>query len=42
MASCNECKHYTPQTKKKGDCFGHEVSATMDVENCPAQAFEPR
>jgi len=42
MAACKECKYYTPITKKKGDCFGHEVPADMDADNCPAQSFEPR
>jgi hypothetical protein len=25
-----------------GDCFGHEVPANLDVENCPAKAFTPK
>ena len=42
MAQCKECKHYKPIDDTKGDCFGHEVPATLDVEHCPAHAFTPR
>lgn len=42
MPTCSECKFYRPLDDTKGDCFGHEVPATLDVEKCPQQAFQPR
>jgi hypothetical protein len=42
MAQCKDCKFYKPIDDKKGDCFGHEVPATLDTENCPTKSFQPR
>jgi len=42
MATCSECKFYKEIDETKGDCFGHEVQADMDVEKCPANAFQPK
>ena len=42
MAQCKDCKFYKPIDDSKGDCFGHEVPATLDTANCPANAFQPR
>ena len=42
MAQCKECKFYKPIDDTKGDCFGHEVPATLDTSNCPSNAFQPR
>jgi len=44
MSTCKDCKHFKPIEAKDGfgDCFGHEVSADMDADKCPAKAFEPK
>ena len=42
MATCKECKHYEPIDETSGDCFGHQVPAGRDAEECPAKAFERR
>lgn len=42
MPSCKECKFYKEIDEAKGDCFGHEVPADMDADNCPQKAFVPR
>jgi len=42
MPTCKDCKFYKPIDETKGDCFGHEVLADMDADNCPAGAFQPR
>lgn len=42
MPTCKDCKFYRPKGKEKGDCFGHEVPASMDVKKCPAKAFQPK
>lgn len=42
MPQCSECSHYEEIDETKGDCFGHEVAADRDSEECPTQAFEPR
>ena len=39
MAQCKECKFYKPVDDAKGDCFGHEVPATLDTNNCPTSKF---
>jgi len=42
MARCKECKFYKRIDDTKGDCFGHEVPANLDANNCPKKAFQPR
>ncbi len=42
MAQCKDCKFYKPIDETKGDCFGHEVPATLDTEKCPTNSFQPR
>jgi len=42
MAQCKECKFYKPIDDSKGDCFGHEVPATLDSNKCPTNSFQPR
>jgi hypothetical protein len=42
MATCKDCKFYEPTDEVKGDCFGHEVPADRDADECPAKAFQPR
>jgi hypothetical protein len=42
MAKCKDCKFYKPLTETTGDCFGHEVPAQMDSNNCPQKAFQPK
>lgn len=42
MSQCKDCEYYKPIDESKGDCFGHEVPATMNVENCPTHSFKPR
>jgi len=42
MTECRECKYYKPIDETRGDCFGHEVPATMNVDFCPSKAFTPR
>ena len=42
MPTCKDCKFYEPVDKTKGNCFGHEVDADMDAEDCPAKAFQPK
>jgi len=42
MPTCKDCKFYEPIDEVKGNCFGHEVLADMDIEECPAKAFQPK
>ena len=42
MAQCKDCKFYKPIDDTKGDCFGHEVPATLDSDKCPTNSFQPR
>ncbi|MFX0073387.1 MAG: hypothetical protein ACFFAO_20100 [Candidatus Hermodarchaeota archaeon] len=42
MAQCKDCKFYKPIDDTKGDCFGHEVAATRNAEECPTKSFQPR
>jgi len=42
MATCKDCKFYKPIDETKGDCFGHEVPAITNVDNCPTKSFQPR
>lgn len=42
MHTCKECKFYKPIDEAKGDCFGHKVPANLDVDKCPAKAFQPK
>lgn len=42
MAECKDCKYYKPLDDTKGDCFGHEVPAGLDSNNCPTKSFQPR
>ncbi len=42
MPKCNDCKFYKPKDDTKGDCFGHEVLANMDVSKCPTKSFQPK
>jgi hypothetical protein len=39
MATCKDCKHYQEIDETKGNCFGHEVPADKDTNECPAKAF---
>jgi len=42
MTQCKECKFYKTIDETKGDCFGHEVPATLDTGKCPTNSFQPR
>ncbi|NMC59032.1 MAG: AbrB/MazE/SpoVT family DNA-binding domain-containing protein [Candidatus Methanofastidiosa archaeon] len=42
MPTCQDCKHYNPVDEETGNCFGVEVKADMDADDCPAKAFEPK
>ena len=42
MPTCEDCKHYNPVDEKTGNCFGVEVKADMNADDCPAKAFEPK
>lgn len=42
MATCKDCKHYEPVDDTQGNCFGHEVPADRNTDDCPAKAFEPK
>ncbi|MBN2151121.1 MAG: hypothetical protein JW839_06750 [Candidatus Lokiarchaeota archaeon] len=42
MAQCKDCEYYKPIDAVKGDCFGHEVPATLDASKCPANSFKLR
>lgn len=42
MATCKDCKFYEQIDEAKGNCFGHEVPADRDVDECPAKAFEAK
>ena len=42
MAQCKDCKFYKTIDETKGNCFGHEVPATLDSGNCPTNSFQPR
>ena len=37
--TCKDCKFYKSIDKTKGNCFGHEVPADMDVEKCPVKVI---
>ncbi len=37
---CKDCKFYTPIDETKGDCFGIEVPANMNANDCPQKAFQ--
>lgn len=41
MATCQDCRFYKKKTENTGDCFGHEVPASMDASKCPQKAFQP-
>lgn len=40
MPTCKDFKFYEPIDETKGNCFGHEVPADMDVEKCSQKAFQ--
>ena len=40
MPMCKDCKFYTPIDETKGDCFGIEVPANMNANDCPQKAFQ--
>ena len=42
MASCKDCQFYKPIDDSKGDCFGHEIPATLNADKCPTNSFKPR
>jgi hypothetical protein len=42
MATCKDCKFYTPVDDLTGNCFGHTVSCNMPVDKCPAKSFTPK
>ncbi|MHA1149231.1 MAG: hypothetical protein ACTSR8_13410 [Promethearchaeota archaeon] len=42
MAQCKDCKFYKPIDDTKGDCFGHEVPAVRDAEECPTKSYQPQ
>ena len=42
MSKCKECKFYEPIDENKGKCFGFDVPAEMDVEECPQNSFQTR
>jgi len=42
MPTCKDCKFYKKIDETKGDCFGHEVPANMDVERCPTKSFQSK
>ena len=34
MPTCEDCKHYNPVDEKTGNCFGVEVKADMNADDC--------
>jgi hypothetical protein len=42
MPTCRDCKFYKEIDETKGDCYGHEVPADRDAEECPQNAFQPK
>ena len=42
MAQCKDCKFYQPVDETKGLCFGYEVPANRDADECPQKAFSPK
>jgi hypothetical protein len=44
MPKCKDCKFFKPKEDKPGfgDCFGVEVEAERDANECPQKAFQPR
>ncbi len=42
MKTYKDCKFYKPIDETKGNCFGHEVSADQNAEECPQKAFQPK
>ena len=42
MALCKDCQFYKPIDDSKGDCFGHEIPATLNADYCPTKSFKPR
>lgn len=40
MVECKDCKFYKPIDDSKGNCFGHEVAANLNADNCGD--FKPR
>lgn len=42
MATCSQCKFYEPIDEIKGSCFGYEVPANMNADECPQKAFQPK
>ena len=41
MPMCKDCINYIPMDETKGECFGIEVPATMNANDCPQKAFQP-
>jgi len=42
MAIWRDCEFYESIDEAKGKCFGHEVAADKDTDECPAKAFKPK
>ncbi|MBU1177830.1 hypothetical protein KJ903_01295 [Patescibacteria group bacterium] len=44
MPKCKDCKFFKTKEEDaaKGDCFGHEVDAELDTDQCPTKSFEPK
>lgn len=42
MPICKDCIFYEPITDRTGHCFGNDVPANRNVEECPANAFQPK
>jgi len=42
MKTCKDCEFYKPIDETKGNCFGHEVPADQNAEECPQKAFQPK
>lgn len=42
MSTCKDCKYYKAIDETKGICFGHEVPADREADECPAKAFAPK
>ncbi len=40
MPMCKDCINYIPMDETKGECFGIEVPATMNANDCPQKAFQ--
>ena len=39
MATCKECKFYSPTDSENGNCFGHKVPADAPADKCPTKSF---